>query len=106
MGGATVKVGPLATIKEDRVAKTKMVICTETFHAPGKHGIVSFETGRSYKASLPAVKTYPQFFEAADVWAGSQAGEVVHAAVEAATAAPGETRTVKKPVKAKADADS
>lgn len=84
------------------------VVCIETVHlaATKKRGMVTVLKGRTYDSKDSVVKSAPYAFIPADQWADDSAVDVVHHAVEAATAAPGESRSVSKPAKAKADADA
>lgn len=73
------------------------MVATETFHAATKKGITSIQEGQTLPDSDPLVKANPSKFVPAESWLEGQSR--VHSYVEAATAAPGETRTVKKPAK-------
>lgn len=71
------------------------VVATESFFFFDKKGRVPIKEGQTVKDSDPVVKANPAKFKALDEWAEGQSR--VFSYVEAATAAPGETRTVIKP---------
>ena len=86
------------------------VVATESFHfAPKGQPMVSIVKGTVMDSKEAVVKANPGRFMDADQWLEKAAAPspVFHfpaPIVEAATAAPGETRTVKKPAAKKAAA--
>lgn len=77
------------------------MVATETFHtATKKEGMIHIREGQTLPASDRIVAANPSKFVPVEEWVEGQSR--VHTYVEAATAAPGETRTVKKPAKKKA----
>jgi hypothetical protein len=77
------------------------LVATQTIHLAGG---VTIHKGQRVNKKDDYVKNAPAgLFVLADD-AAKAADPVVHRAVEAATAAPGETRAVKKPAKKKASA--
>ncbi len=75
------------------------VVATQTIHIGTKHGTVTVVKGQRVDKSEAYVKNAaPGVFVLADDYAKAS-DPVAHRAVEAATAAPGETRNVKKPLK-------
>lgn len=78
------------------------VVATQTIHLATKDGTVTVVKGQRVNKNENYVKNAaPGMFVLADDYAIGN-DPVVHRAVEAATAAPGETRDVKKPVAKKA----
>jgi hypothetical protein len=81
-----------------------LVICTRTFVAGTPTGSVVVHRGEALEANDPIAAAYPTLFANPDDWAANNVKRRVRfgaAAVEAATAAPGEKRTVTKPTKPK-----
>lgn len=80
------------------------VVATQTIHVGTKVGTLSIAKGQRVDAKESYVKNaaYGAFVPADDYVVAND--PVIHRAVEAATAAPGETRTVKKPPVTKAAA--
>ena len=78
------------------------MVATETFHIAARKGRPqTIQEGQTVPANDKIVAANPSKFVPVEEWALGQSR--VHSYVEAATAAPGETRDVKKPkVKAKA----
>jgi hypothetical protein len=75
-------------------------IAKDTFVAGTSLGSVVVHKGESYDERDPLVLDFPGSFVTAEEWAtGNQKHRVVHSGVEAATAAPGEKRTVTRPKK-------
>jgi hypothetical protein len=73
------------------------MVATQTIHAGTKAGTVTIVKGQRLDAKDPVVKNAPDgWFVTAEDYAAMHE-PVVHRAVEAATAAPGEARTVAKP---------
>ena len=73
------------------------VVATQTIHRATKDGTVTIVKGQRVNKNESWVKNAaPGVFILADDYVKT-ADPVVHRAVEAATAAPGETRNVKKP---------
>ncbi len=73
------------------------VVATQTFHVGTANGTVSIVKGQRVDAKASYVKDAPAgWFVKADDYVVAN-DPVVHRAVEAATAAPGETRNVVKP---------
>ena len=68
-----------------------------------RHPLGPVVLGRFYDPAHPLVKAVPALFCSVEEWAEKNRGGVpsVAVAVEQATAAPGETRTVTKPAKVK-----
>ncbi len=71
------------------------VMCTKRVLIGLKEGNVRTKPGRIYDAKDAVVKAAPHAFEPLEEWEHAQT------LVEQATAAPGETRTVKKPASKK-----
>lgn len=77
------------------------VVATQTIHVGTEDGTLTIMKGQRVNKNKPYVKdAAPGMFVLADDYAIGN-DPVVHRAVEAATAAPGETRSVRKPAKAK-----
>ncbi len=75
------------------------VVATQTMHIATKTGTVTVVKGQRVNKNEPYVKNAaPGMFILADDYVKA-ADPVIHRAVEAATAAPGETRNVVKPAK-------
>ncbi len=73
------------------------VVATQTIHVGTKDGTVTIVKGQRVNKNESYVKNAaPGMFILADDYVVAN-DPVVHQAVEAATAAPGETRNVKKP---------
>ncbi len=73
------------------------VVATQTIHVGTKDGTVTIVKGQRVNKNKDYVKNAaPGMFVLADDYAKGN-DPVVHRPVEAATAAPGETRNVKKP---------
>jgi hypothetical protein len=66
-------------------------MCTKRVLVATKNGQARTQKGRIYDSKDALVKAAPGAFEPLEQW------NVTHTVVEAATAAPGETRTVTKP---------
>ncbi len=80
------------------------VVATQTFHVGTANGTVSIVKGQRVDAKASYVKDAPAgWFVKADDYVVAN-DPVTHRAVEAATAAPGETRAVQKPPVTKAAA--
>lgn len=73
------------------------VVATESFHVATKSGLQSIREGQTLSDKDPVVVANLSKFVPADKWLEGQSR--VHSYVEAATAAPGELRQVKKPAK-------
>lgn len=73
------------------------MVATETFHTAGKSGMVSVQEGQTLPENDALVKANPDKFKPQEEWLEGKSQ--VFSSVEAATAAPGETRAVKKPAK-------
>lgn len=73
----------------------KVVAKESFFHFTKKGGMSPIKEGQAVDEKHPAVKANPDKFVTADDWVDGASR--VFSYVEAATAAPGETRTVKKP---------
>ena len=72
------------------------MVATETFAVAQKKGRPRMiQEGQTVAASDKVVKANPKKFVPIEEWAEGQSR--VHSFVEAATAAPGEARSVKKP---------
>lgn len=75
------------------------VVATQTIHVGTKDGTVTIVKGQRVDKKESYVKDAPDgLFVLADDYVIAH-DPVVHKAVEAATAAPGETRSVKKPAR-------
>ena len=75
------------------------VVATQTFHVGTKTGTVTIYKGQRVNKNESYVKNAaPGMFVLADEYVVAN-DPVVHKAVEATTAAPGETRQVKKPAR-------
>ncbi len=75
------------------------VVATQTIHLATADGVLTIVKGQRVNKKEDYVKNAaPGMFVLADDYAIGN-DPVVHRAVEAATAAPGETRNVKKPAK-------
>ncbi len=74
------------------------VVANQVAHIATKGGMLTIKPGQMFDEKEDMVKASPGLFDTLAVWEASHE-EVAHRAVEAATAAPGETRQVKKPAK-------
>ena len=81
-----------------------LVVCSKSARTPAGR----IMEGYFYDAESPLVKAAPSHFVTVKEWGEKHRGDRprVHRPVEAATAAPGETRAVKKPAKATKKAKS
>ena len=79
-----------------------LVVCNKS----ARTGAGRIMEGYFYDAASPLVKAAPSHFVSVEEWGERHRGDKprVHRPVEAATAAPGETRDVKKPAKKKSAA--
>ena len=74
------------------------VVAIQTIHVGTKDGTVTIAKGQRVNTKESYVKNAPGMFVPVGEYIDAN-DPVVHRAVEAATAAPGETRAVKKPAK-------
>ena len=78
------------------------IVAKESFFVATRKGVVPVVEGRTYDKKHEGYRRRPDAFVPLEEWAEKQSRVFTY--VEAATAAPGETRTVKKPAVKKAAA--